>query len=157
MSYPYCYWGQHVDSNPFSRQNRRNNRRWRVRLGNIGASSRPMVVFSGFYESPWPPSSGNVRDSTAALLWPSKWPSKWVHITSLFCLLLPWWPPRRYRASSCPMVASSDFQCGPEHAASCIRWCCMYRFNASAWQSKWPATETHLFVAAAIFAWRNHR
>ena len=27
----------------------------------IRASARPMAVFSGFYESPGPPSSGNVR------------------------------------------------------------------------------------------------
>jgi len=26
-----------------------------IGLGNIGASSRPMVVFNGFYESPRPP------------------------------------------------------------------------------------------------------
>jgi len=46
-----------------------------------------------------------------------KWPLKWVHNTSLFCLLLPWWPPRRYGASSRPMAASSGFRCSHGHAA----------------------------------------
>ncbi len=32
------------------------------------------------------------------------------------------------------------------------RGCRMNRFNASAWPSKWPAMEVHLFVAAAFFA-----
>ena len=102
----------------------KNNRCWLVRLGNIRASSRPMAVFSSFYESSGPPPSVDARGcctrySTAALRWPSKWLSKWVHITLLllFCLLLPWRLPKWYRASSRPMVASSGFQCGPGHAA----------------------------------------
>jgi len=32
----------------------------------------------------------------------------------------------------------------------------MYCFNASAWPSKWPTAEVHLFFIAAFFAWRNH-
>ena len=32
-----------------------------VSVGNIGASARPMVVFSGFYESHEPPPSGDAR------------------------------------------------------------------------------------------------
>ncbi len=67
---------------------------------------------------PWTSSIGRCAwYSTAASWWPSKWPSKWVHNTSLFCLLLPWRPPRWYGASSCPMAVSSGFQCSPRHAA----------------------------------------
>jgi hypothetical protein len=67
---------------------------------------------------PWTSSIGRyTRYSTTASRWPSKWPSKWVHNTSLFCLLSPWWPPRRYGASSRLMAASSGFQCSPRHAA----------------------------------------
>ena len=69
----------------------------------------------------WKPSTSSIgwcaRYSTTPLQWPSKWPSKWVHNKSLFCLLSPWRPPRRYGASSRPMVASSGFRCSPGHAA----------------------------------------
>ena len=58
---PIVIWGQHVNWSSFSRCNVRNNRRWRVRLGNIRASARPMVAFSGFYESHEPPLSGDAR------------------------------------------------------------------------------------------------
>ena len=37
------------------------NRGRHVRLMPIGASARPMAAFSGFYESPGPPPSDNVR------------------------------------------------------------------------------------------------
>jgi hypothetical protein len=46
-----------------------------------------------------------------------KRPSKWVHITSLYCLLLPWRPPGRYGVSSTPMATSSGFRSSPGHAA----------------------------------------
>ena len=77
----------------------------------------PMVAFSGFYESPGPPPSGDAHGSTTASRWPLKQPSKWVHITSLYCLLSPWRPPGRYGVSSRPMAASSGFQSSPGHAA----------------------------------------
>ena len=51
--------GQHVNLSSFSRWNVRNNRSWRVRLGNIRASARLMVAFSGFYESHEPPPSSD--------------------------------------------------------------------------------------------------
>ena len=38
---------------------------------------------------------------------------------------------------------------------SSIGRCRMNCFNASAWPSKWPAMEVHLFVAAAFLASRN--
>jgi hypothetical protein len=40
---------------------------------------------------------------------PIKWSAKWTTFAFLFCLLLPWRPLGRYRASSCPMAAFSDF------------------------------------------------
>ena len=61
MSYPYCYWGQHVNSSPFSQWNRRNNWCWCVRLVAIGVSARPLMAFSGFYESHKPPPSVDAR------------------------------------------------------------------------------------------------
>ena len=77
----------------------------------------PMAAFSGFYESPGPPPSGDAHGSTTASGWPLKRPSKWVHITSLYCLLSPWRLPGRYGVSSCPMAASSGFRSSPGHAA----------------------------------------
>ena len=73
--------------------------------------------FSGFYESPGRPPSGDAHGSTTALRWPLKRPSKWAHITSLYCLLLPWRQQRRYGVSSRPMAASSGFRSSPGHAA----------------------------------------
>jgi hypothetical protein len=32
----------------------------------------------------------------------------------------------------------------------CIGRCCVHRFNASAWPSKWPAMEVHSLVAATF-------
>jgi hypothetical protein len=58
----------------------------------IGASARPMVVFSGFYESPGPPPLG---DACGIVLPHCNDPSKWVHNKSLFC----------------------GFRCSPGHAA----------------------------------------
>jgi hypothetical protein len=78
----------------------------------------PMAAFSGFYESPGPPPSGDAHGSTTALRWPLKRPSKWVHITYLHCFLLsPWRPPGRYGVGSRPMAASSGFQSSPGHTA----------------------------------------
>jgi hypothetical protein len=77
----------------------------------------PMAAFSGFYESPGPPPSGDAHDSTTASRCPLKRPSKWVHITSLYCLLSPWRPLGWYGVSSRPMAASSGFRSIPGHAA----------------------------------------
>ena len=69
----------------------------------IGASARPMAAFSGFYESPGPPPSSNVRGIV-----PSHCHGHQNGQQS-FCLLSPWRPPRQYGASSRPMVAFSGF------------------------------------------------
>ena len=74
----------------------------------------PMAAFSGLWK-PWTSSIGQcARYSTVASWWPLKRPSKWVHIKSLYCLLLPWWPPGRYGVSSRP---TSGFRSSPGHAA----------------------------------------
>jgi hypothetical protein len=60
--------------------------------------------------------------------------------------------PRRYGASSHPMVASSGFRL----ALDMLHW---VKPNVSlqrlTWPSKWPATEGHLYAAAAYIAWHN--
>jgi hypothetical protein len=70
-----------------------------------------MAPFSGFYESHEPPPSGDAYDSTGTPPRPSKRIAKLVHLSLLFCLMLPWQLPRQYGASSRPMAASSDFRC----------------------------------------------
>jgi hypothetical protein len=82
-------------------------------IGNIGVGARPMVAFSGLYESHKPPPSGDVR----GIIQPSKRSAKWVHAPLSLCWLSPWRPPGRYGAISCPIVASSGFQWSPGHAA----------------------------------------
>jgi hypothetical protein len=78
-----------------------------------------MAVFSGLYESPGPPPSGDARGIVPPHCDGHRNGHQSGYInTSLFCLLSPWWPPRRYGASSRPMAASSGFQCSPRHAAS---------------------------------------
>ena len=47
----------------------------------IGASTRSIVAFCGFYESHC------AQYSTVAPPQPSKWSAKWVHFALLFCLL----------------------------------------------------------------------
>ncbi len=83
----------------------------------IGASARPMVAFSSFYESHKPPSLGDAC-SIVQSQWPLKRPAKLVHVPLSFCWLSPWWPPGQYGASSRPMVALGGFRWSPGHAAS---------------------------------------
>ena len=71
-----------------------------------------MAAFSGFYESHKPPPSGDAR----GIIPPHRDGRQNGH--SMFCLLSPWRPPRRYGASSCSMAASSGFRCSPGHDAS---------------------------------------
>ncbi len=88
------------------------------RIATIGRNTYPMAASSGFYQSPGPPPLGDARSIV-----PAHHPShqndqqSWCIFSSLFCLLLPWWPPGWYGASSCPMVAPRGFQCSPGHAA----------------------------------------
>ncbi len=64
-----------------------------------------------------------------------------VFFSSLLGCLSPWWLLRQCRASSQPMAVSRGIQCG-----RFIGQCHVYHFNASTWQSKWPAMRVHLFV-----------
>jgi len=94
-----------------------------------------MAVLSGFCESHKPPPLGDVCGIVpGAPPRPSKWSTKLTH------LLLPWRPPGQYGASS----------------TSFIRRCALYCFNVSAWPSKWPGVEVHLFAVADFFDCCNH-
>jgi hypothetical protein len=88
-----------------------------------------MAVFSGLYENPGPPPLGDVR----GIVPPHRDDHQNGHQSGYIiyaCFVCPW--------------------------TCCIVRCRMYRVNASTWSSKWPATEVHLFIAAAFFAWHNH-
>jgi hypothetical protein len=63
------------------------------------------------------PHQAMCADSTSARPQPSKQPAKWVHFILMSCLLLSWWRPGQYQASSCLMVASNGSRCSPGHAA----------------------------------------
>ncbi len=86
-------------------------------MASIGRNTCPMVGFNGFYQSPGPPLSGN-----ACGIIPVHHRShhngqqSWSIFPLLFCLLLAWQPLGQYRASSCPMAASSGFRSSPGHA-----------------------------------------
>jgi hypothetical protein len=91
------------------------NRGRHVQLKPIGASARPMGVFSGFYESHEPPPSGDASGIVPVHRRGQR-PAKWAHFISLFCLLFPWQPLGRYGASIHLMAASSGFRSSPGHA-----------------------------------------
>ena len=61
MSYPYCYSGPTCQQELFFRMKCLKQPELACPFFNIGASARPMVAFSGFYESHEPPQSGDVR------------------------------------------------------------------------------------------------
>jgi hypothetical protein len=85
---------------------------------NIRASARPMVAFSGFYESHELPSSGDVRGIVPL----HRDGHRNGQQEGTFCIIVfvlsPWRPPGRYGASSHLMAAFSGFQCSHGHAAS---------------------------------------
>ena len=137
---PIVIRGQHVNWRSFSRWNVRITRRWHVRLV---LSERVLTRWRKLQTS-------SIRWCTwyriVVSRWPSKRPAKCVHyVASSFWWLFPWWPPGQYRASSHPMAASSGFQWSPGGNAP------PYLTGAPPWPSKWPATEVHLFAAAAYF------
>jgi hypothetical protein len=81
---------------------------------NIGASAHLMVAFSDFYESHKPPPLGNGHNIVPPHCdGHRKVQQRGGYFALLFCLLLPWRPPRRYGASSHPMVAFSGFYKSP--------------------------------------------
>ncbi len=87
-------------------------------IATISCNTCPMVVSSGFYQSPEPPQSGNVRGNLPAHCHGQQnGQQSRCMFTWLFCLLLPWRPLGQYRASICPMVASRGFRDSPGHAA----------------------------------------
>jgi hypothetical protein len=84
----------------------------------ISRNTCPMAASSGFYQSPGPPPSGNVRVIVLAHHHGHQnGQQSWCIFSSLFCLLSSWQPPGQYGESSHPMVASSGFWDSPGHAA----------------------------------------
>jgi len=61
MSHPYCYSGPTCQLEPFFTMKSKKQPALACLIYAIGASAHPMAAFSGFYESPWPPPSGDVR------------------------------------------------------------------------------------------------
>jgi hypothetical protein len=99
-----------------------------------------MAVFSGFCESR-AMRAVYYRCTAMAI----KMVSKVDTFASSFCLLLLWLPPEA-------ILASSGFRL----ALDMLHW---VKPNVSlqrlTWPSKWPATEGHLYAAAAYIAWHN--
>ncbi len=84
----------------------------------IGHNTHPVTASSGLYQSPGPPPLGNTWGLVPALCHGNQnGQQSWSIFLSSFCLLLPWQPLGQYRASSCPMAASSGFRSSPGHAA----------------------------------------
>ncbi len=115
----------------------------------IGASARPMVAFSGFCESHEPPPSGDVRGIVL--------PHCHGHQNGQQCGYM---LHRRFvccRPGGCrgntelvvaqwqrPVASGKPWSC-------CIGRCALHGTGAPPWPTKWPATEVHLFAAAAYF------
>ncbi len=59
MSHPYCYLGSTCQLEPFFKMKLKKQPALAWPIDAIGASARRMAVFSGFYESPGPPPSGD--------------------------------------------------------------------------------------------------
>jgi hypothetical protein len=113
-----------------------------------------MAAFSGFYESPGPPPLGDAH----GIVPPHRdghqngHQSGYIlHLCIVCCL------PGGRRGDTERVVARWRRPVASRVALDMLHWeMPHYRFNASTWPSKWPATEVHSFVAAAFFAWRNH-
>jgi hypothetical protein len=81
---------------------------------NIGASARPMVAFSGFYESPGPPLSGDARGIVLTHRHGHRnGQQRGGACCSSLCSLCSWRPLGRYGASSCPLAEFSGFYESP--------------------------------------------
>ncbi len=87
-------------------------------MASIGHNTHPMAASSGFYQSPGPPPSGNVRGMVPAYCCSHQnGQQSWSIFLLSFCLLLPLRPLGRYGVNSCSMAASSGFWSSPGHAA----------------------------------------
>jgi hypothetical protein len=88
-------------------------------MASISRNACPMAASSGFYQSPRPPPSGDACSIVPADRHGHQNVQQiWCIFSFLFCSLSPWWLMGQYRASSCPMVVFTGFQCSSGHAAS---------------------------------------
>ena len=120
-------------------------------IGTIGASARPMAAFSGFFESPGPPPSGNALYTVPAHCdghRNEKQSGYILHGCFVTCC------PGSRQGNTEQVVARWQCQVASGVALDMLHWA-MYCFNLSTWPLKWPATEVHSFVAAAFFVWHN--
>ena len=115
----------------------------------IGVSACPMVAFSGFCENHKPPPSGNVR----GIVLPHRHGHQngqqsgyMLHRRFVCCR------PGGRRGNTEQVVAQWQRPVTSGKPWSCcIGRCALYGTGAPPWPSKWPATEVHLFAAAAYF------
>ena len=122
-------------------------------IDSIGASARPMTVFSGFYESPGPPLSGNAHGIVPPHRnnhWNGHQSGYIIHRCFVCCRPGGRWGNTEQVVAQWQRPVASGVALDMR-----IGQCRMYHFNASPWPSKWPATEGHLFVAATYLAWHN--
>ena len=61
MSHPYCFYLPTCQLEPFFTMKLKKQPTLVCLIDAIGASARPMALFSGFYESPGPPPLGNAH------------------------------------------------------------------------------------------------
>ena len=116
-----------------------------------------MAVFSGLYESPGPPPSGDAR----GIVPPHRDDHRNGHQSGYIihrCFVC--CRPGGRRGNTERVVAQwrRPVASGVALSWTCCIWRCpMYHFNASPWPSKWPAMEGHSFATAAYFyfAWHN--
>ena len=150
MSHPHVIIGAYIQPSPTLQPQKPSQipaLRWPI--GNIGASARPMVALSGFYESHEPPPSGDAR----GIVLPHRHghrngQQRGGHVAHrcVDCV------PGGRRGNTEQVVARWQSLVAFMKALDLLHWAMCSLFTGTPpCLSKWPATEVHLFTAAAYF------
>ncbi len=149
MSYPYCYQGPTCQLETFFTMKQPKQPALVCLFYNIGVCARPIVAFSGFYESHEPPSSGDARGRYRRIATAIEMAIKVGTFCIIAVLIVTLAAAGAIRSEQSPDGGVQWLLLKPWNSSTgrCVQYCTI----APPWLSKQPAMEVHLFAAATYF------